>query len=55
MSAQIIVLAQWKADHASIEIRFEPLRAWCAWLDLMTGNRRADVAGSGVVRAIGAR
>lgn len=54
MSAQIIVLAEWKADHASIEIRYEPLRAWCAWLDWVTGNRRA-VAASGVVRAIGVR
>lgn len=41
MSAQIIVLAQWKADHASVEIRFEPLRAYCAWLDWMTGSRQA--------------
>lgn len=51
----VIYMAQWKADHASVQIRFEPLRAWCAWLDWMTGNRRSAVTGSGVVREIGSR
>lgn len=54
MSATVIYIAQWKTDHASLQIRFEPLVAWCAWLDWLAGSRRTEAV-SGVVRAIGVR